>query len=1093
MLGVYLDFEAIYTESRQAQMRSGKELFYAGAVADLRLDAKNNSSDSSDGSNKSRVFAKINEKASRSQFDTSIVFDEQGGLYEYICSCAVDNVDGPCNHIVALALASEDKFDDVLSQPVQANLPLSKIARTDSDVFVFSSIYAKRRVASARDDSNGKKVVLTPILAIDSAGRAYMRFYVARGRQYVIKDIGDFVASHQKASRKRFGQDLEYNTTIEAYDELSKQILEFLIDAHTERQKNKNDFLNGLGLSNAQSSNNNLVTRADALPLTANDADTLFEILDARLIELEQNFSRAGMRHIVRGCDNLPLSVVVTEGDGGFYISTSLPLGTKLSGKKFAYYVTERGIYRFTRKLEHSALGFLQMLLSKGKIFTLYSDMPLLYNNVLLAIAQYVNIDAKNIDLTTFAAAPLKAKLKLSLDEKEGICGELFASYDDSELDIYEQGQNNDIVRDIEKENLLKSAIEQYFDSPQDLKIKDQKSIFKFLKEGLRALGLFAEIELDARLSQIKVRRAPSIKVGVRLKGGLLDTKLIADGYTDVDIKLMLKHQKQGFVRLADGTYIDLTAQSLGSLSDFFTLTGQDISGELVMPLSYAPFLYNEFNTDDSVEFEADQDLVSLVEKIKELNEDKVIVPSGLAGVMRSYQVSGLNWLNALTELDFCGILADEMGTGKSLQIISLLLSKKVKGEIGKSIIICPTSLILNWQGEFKKFAGSNLNVAAIYGSAPEREALARVALDNDTTDVLITSYELLRRDFGLYSGFNFEFAVIDEAQYIKNPTTSNARAVKSLTAKHRFALTGTPIENSLSELWSIFDFLMPGYLLSYSRFKSEFEQAVVAGNEATISKLKKLVAPFILRRLKSDVLTELPSKIETTITAPLEGQQQDLYQSLLAEFRVQAKEFGIDAKRKIDVLSLLMRLRQIACDPRLAYGDYNGNSEKFEASIELVQQSIAGGHKVLLFSQFTSMIELFKERFVKEGIAHYILKGDTKKGDRMEMVDSFNKGNADVFLISLKAGGTGLNLTGADVVIHYDPWWNEAVTNQATDRAHRLGQDKVVQVYKMVTKGTVEERMLELAQKKSALSKLVLGGSLEKLKMEELLEVLLG
>jgi len=1052
---MYLDLESVYNEARQAQMRLGKEIFYAGGVRDLRLDKS---------SPKPFLIARVEELSG-----VKIVFDEMGGLYEYTCGCASEKIDGPCKHIIALSLASEDKFNFSSYEPIEKK-GTQILARTDIEVYNFSTLFAKRRIAKGQALVD-KKISLNPILALDNSGNAFIRFTVGKTRQYIIKDLADFVYAHDKAARKRFGLDLEFIATKESYDDFSVGVLDFLLDNFKDRN-----------------SRQNLNARQDALSVNSSVADEFFTLFDSRLIEFEQGFCRAGMRHVVSEVDKLQATIKVEESDGGFYISTDFVQGNCIAGKKNAYFVTGRSVYRLSREFEYTALDFVQALLKKGRLFVLYADMPLLYNNVLLAIKDFLPLSADSVDLSIFTSAPLKATFRLTLDKKlELVTGELFASYDGQEIDIYNNDFNAEIVRDIEKENILKATIEQYFDNAPEFKIDNQKALYRFLKEGFKSITAFCSVELDANLKALKIRRPPAIRVGVRLKGGLLDADLSAEGYSSADIKLMLKAQKQGFARLSDGTFVDLSVNSLGVLNDFFTLTGQEIEENFTMPLSYAPFLLEEFETSDEVEFRVDSSITELVDKIKENKIEEIKVPVGLEKVLRSYQKTGLAWLNALTNLGFGGILADEMGTGKSLQIISLFLSNPT----GKKIIVCPTSLILNWVGEFDRFS-PQLKVQAIYGNAQDRQERVARALKGNT-EVLITSYELLRRDFALYERHEFNFAVIDEAQFIKNPTTFNARAVKSLNAKNRFALTGTPIENSLSELWSIFDFLMPGYLLSYNRFKSEFEEAIVEGRTETIDRLKKLVAPFILRRLKSDVLTELPAKIHTTITAPLVDKQKELYDELLFNFKNQLSVGGIENNNKIEVLSLLMRLRQISCDPRLVDGNYNGNSEKFESCIELVQQSIAGGHKVLLFSQFTSMIELFKERFIKDGISHFILKGDTKKGDRMEMVNSFNADSTSVFLISLKAGGTGLNLTGADIVIHYDPWWNEAVTNQATDRTHRMGQEKVVQVYKMVMQNSVEERMLTLAQKKSALSSLVLGTDVSKLKMDELLSVLLG
>ena len=368
-----------------------------------------------------------------------------------------------------------------------------------------------------------------------------------------------------------------------------------------------------------------------------------------------------------------------------------------------------------------------------------------------------------------------------------------------------------------------------------------------------------------------------------------------------------------------------------------------------------------------------------------------------------------------------------------------------------------------------------------------------------DDFDVLITSYDYAKRDFAEYKDRTFRFAIVDEAQYIKNQTTAAAKSVKLLKARTRFALTGTPIENKLSDLWSIFDFLMPGFLYSYNEFRSDIEMPIVkSDDEYAKERLHRMVTPFILRRSKKEVLTDLPDKLEEVRYAAFEkgGEQQKLYDAsvvrLKKELRAKSEEeFG---KSRIQILAELTRIRQLCCDPRLLMENYNGESAKREACIDLVRSAVEGEHKVLLFSQFTSMFELLEEDLRSEGIAWYKITGATPKEERARLVKAFNQDDIPVFLISLKAGGTGLNLTGADVVIHYDPWWNAAAQNQATDRAHRIGQTKVVTVYRLILKNTIEDRILELQEKKKALADDILSAEAvgsARISRDELLELL--
>ena len=418
-------------------------------------------------------------------------------------------------------------------------------------------------------------------------------------------------------------------------------------------------------------------------------------------------------------------------------------------------------------------------------------------------------------------------------------------------------------------------------------------------------------------------------------------------------------------------------------------------------------------------------------------------------------------------------------------------------GEDGRrcplALVVCPASLVYNWNSEINCFA-PELPVKMVVGNVQERQSLLESC---GAGDVLVTSYDLLKRDLELYRSLKFTVQIIDEAQYIKNYNTQAARAVKEIKAGFKLALTGTPIENRLSELWSIFDYLMPGYLYSYTHFRDSYETPIVQDQDETARKrLQKMIRPFVLRRLKKDVLTDLPDKLEENMYARLEGEQQELYSAHVARLRLlldqkTEEEFK---KGKIQSLAELTKLRQLCCDPELLYEDYTGGSAKTQMCMDIVRNAISGGHKILLFSQFTTMLELICREFRKENISHYVLTGATGKEERRNLVESFQSDDTSVFCISLRAGGTGLNLTAADIVIHYDPWWNLAVQNQATDRTHRIGQENVVSVYKLIAKDTIEEKIMRLQEKKRELADQLLNaeevgsGSFSR---EELLELL--
>ena len=646
----------------------------------------------------------------------------------------------------------------------------------------------------------------------------------------------------------------------------------------------------------------------------------------------------------------------------------------------------------------------------------------------------------------------------------------------------------------------------------------DTKRLVRLFDEGLPLLHDVGDVFTTPAFDRLVAPKAPSVKVGLSVKGNLVEISPIADEVPADEVGSLLAsyRRRQRFHQLKDGTLLRLDGAQLNTLDTLARELDLDESqlnsGLIELPGGQAFLLDGEL-PDDGSDVVKDASFSQYVDDLKVIDPNSYEVPDALKSVLRPYQADGFRWLNTLCDKGFGGILADEMGLGKSVQLIALLLSRTGKKRMGDpstslgmtgepSLIVCPASLVYNWANEFAKFAPS-FNAVVVAGSKAERRAAIIHAFAADEPTVLITSYDLLRRDVDDYRAENrqFDIMALDEAQYIKNHTTKIAKAVKSVTAEHRFALTGTPIENRLSELWSIFDFLMPGLLGSYKRFHERYELPIAnarAADESThegraaaqvnpesarvAHRLQSLVGVFIKRRLKSQVLTDLPDKLETTLTVRLEGEQRKLYAAHEQRLRMQLEhsEQSDFNTSKIQILAELTKLRQICCDPRLLYANAKDQSAKLAAIGELVETCVSEGKKALIFSQFTSFLELIGERFDTMGLSYYTIDGSTPKKRRLELVDRFNADATPAFLISLKAGNTGLNLTGASVVIHADPWWNAAAQNQATDRAHRIGQTQDVNVYQVVAKDTIEERILELQHTKSELARQFTDASLE-------------
>ena len=516
--------------------------------------------------------------------------------------------------------------------------------------------------------------------------------------------------------------------------------------------------------------------------------------------------------------------------------------------------------------------------------------------------------------------------------------------------------------------------------------------------------------------------------------------------------------------RLKNGNYLDLRDDNISKALELIESLGiNDGINNIKISSSKAMYIDKILKENDYKFVKCDNYIESIIQRYNQISKKNYEVPNHLNAKLRDYQVEGYKFLNTLSDFRFGGILADEMGLGKTIQVITFLLSKQNK----KSIVIAPTALIYNWKNEIEKFAPT-LKVGLAYKDTKLRQNIVE---EVNNYDVILTTYGTLKNDIEKYEQISFDFCIIDEAQYIKNPISTNSKVVKKINAKVRFALTGTPIENNLLELWSIFDFIMPGYLYDKSKFQSIF-----INNHKNNSLLKSMVAPFMLRRTKKQVLKELPKKIEQKIFIELTQEHRKVYNAYIKVIKNKIKELNLD---KITVFSYLTKLRQLCLVPNLMVKNYNGKSTKLLVTLNILEQS--KDKKVLIFSQFTKVLKEIGSELEKNNISYSYLDGSTKAQDRLKLVEEFNTTDKNkVFLISLKAGGTGLNLTSASIVIHFDPWWNPAVEDQASDRAHRIGQKESVNVIKLVTKGTIEEKVIELQESKKELINEILDGNLE-------------
>jgi len=545
------------------------------------------------------------------------------------------------------------------------------------------------------------------------------------------------------------------------------------------------------------------------------------------------------------------------------------------------------------------------------------------------------------------------------------------------------------------------------------------------------------------------------------------------------DLRKYVENREQ-FLTLADGRILKITNQAelekfIAMLQSFYRKEGQSFEGKLY----HAPELEGIVTGSPYYTAKLSKSFRKFMDEAQRGKPvERVKIPAGIGKPLRAYQREGVDWFYFLRKYRFGGILADDMGLGKTLQALSLVAMNPVKNR--PSIVICPKTLLFNWEDEVTKFF-PKMKKLVISGSPAERQALLKQA---KKFDLIITSYPSVKRDEAQYDKLKFNYCLIDEAQYIKNYRTQNAKSVKCIHADYRLALTGTPLENSVSEIWSLFDFVMPGFLGTSRTFGERFERPIMKnGDHDALETLRKKTACFMLRRTKEHVLKELPSKIQQVSHCRLGDDQNILYQEILKNVKkdisdaVETRGF---AKSQIHILAGLTKLRQVCNHPVLLLKDKKHekySSAKLDLFLELVDEIVSSGRKVLVFSQFTRMLDILEKELDKKGIRHLYLSGKTK--NRKELVNEFN-GDAGipVFLISLKAGGTGLNLVSADTVIIFDPWWNPSVENQAIDRAHRIGQKKTVNVYRLIVKGTIEEKIVRLQAKKRSLFDTMVGES---------------
>lgn len=903
---------------------------------------------------------------------------------------------------------------------------------------------------------------------------------IGEDREYVVKNIKNFMYAYSRVNEEiEFGKGFTYNSQKYCFNEEDTEILNMLEELFQidERSADLNRYANY---------NNKFLTGKRAY-LTEINVKRLLKLLKDRELEVSiRGIVYSNVKIIEK---QVPLEFELIREDDKIKLvhKSDIPIPITLDGE---YMFFKGNIYKPDESKQRGYIPFYnEFAREKKNIITFdIKDKEKVASYVIPSLRKLCSnfkIDEKLTE--NFYEVPLVTKLYL---DKAGdmVMATIKFCYDEIQINPLSVEKKNDnkavLVRDIQAEmNIIRIFKDYKFQKYGDSFVNnEEEQIADFLDEGVNKLQEMSEIYYSDSFKNMKIYNSNYYSGGVRLNDNdLLEFSFEIEGVDKNELKNIFEalKQKKKYYRLKKGGFVPLRSkeiQNVGNLIEYLDIDDSELEKEkIIIPK------YNSLYIDENIKLEGmdylkkNKKFIEFISSLREVQNSDFDIPESLGKVMRKYQKIGFKWLKILASCGFGGILADEMGLGKTLQAIAFIASAIEGKEEKPSIVIAPTSLVYNWLSEIRKFYPS-MKALVISGTKNERKKFIETY---EKYNVIITSYPLIRRDIKNYSTKKFNYCFLDEAQQIKNPNSLNAKAVKQLKAQNYFALTGTPIENSLTELWSIFDFIMPGYLLSHSKFVKKYELPIVkTKNKKALEELNKHIKPFILRRLKSEVMKELPPKIEHKIIVEMTEEQKKVYAAYLenakTEINSKVKEKGFE-KSKIEILCILTRLRQICCNPAVFIENYKGDSGKMLALENIIEETLDSGHRILLFSQFTSILKDIAERLNKKHIEYMYLDGHTKIQERGKMVNAFNDGKGKIFLISLKAGGTGLNLTGADVVIHYDPWWNPAVENQASDRAHRIGQKKTVEIIKLITKGTIEEKISELQEKKKEIIKSVM------------------
>lgn len=886
-------------------------------------------------------------------------------------------------------------------------------------------------------------------------------FRIGAGNLNLILDLKDFLYKNSLKKPLKFNDGFTYNPLRDEFLEEDKRVLQF-VASHK-------DMISGRYLR-----------------LKQNNLKDFLKLIDEKK-KINFNFNSINYEVKVKK-ENVPVALTLKEGKEGFILSHHKKFPVLLNNLGDVMFF-DRNLY-LPRKRQLEYYIPIHKLFLKNNTITYKKSLENLRNlleelkNISKNIVLDENVRAFKEKLMKTTFNLYKTKGKIYCNVKIDYCGYI--------IDLIRDEKDNSFLRDLKSEKYIEFQLERFkfIKREEDFCfIGNEEEMYGLFSKGIKRLKEFGEVLLSEELKEFKVLDSSLISSELIELSNFYKLKFDFGDFELRELRESIEAMKKGerFYRTKK-VYLDLEDPGIVNFLNLLEDLGLENIKDNEVYIDKSKVLYiQEKLKDRSLSFiKGGNVLQEIVGKLLNKEFKRKLVPKALNAELRPYQKEGFKWINEITDLGFGGVLADDMGLGKTIQIIAFLLSQKKS----KSIVVVPTSVIYNWMDEFEKFAPS-IRVGLVHGSKSKRDRVLRdfkrglgIKIEEENLkeksyekyDVLLTTYGTLKNDEKAYESLSFDYCIIDEAQNIKNPAAQATLSVKNIKSRCNIALTGTPIENNLMELWSIFDFVMPGYLFTKERFRERFIL-----DESNLSELKSLITPFILRRLKEDVLSELPEKLEKKYLVEMKGKQKQLYSFYVKAIKNQLNENKVyekSGKNKINLFAYLTKLREICLDPSIVVPDYKGESSKLTVVKEIVKDASESGKKILLFSQFTSVLKKIEEDFKKEDISYLYLDGGTSAKERVERVKKFNEdSNIKVFLISLKAGGVGLNLTSASVVIHFDPWWNPAVEDQATDRAHRFGQENKVEVIKLVAKDTIEEKIVLMQEDKRELIQSLMDG----------------